>query len=248
MYYCNNFYSLSVLSLYEGELLGMVNKLYFDLKLKKLVSIELLNDQGISLILPIKNIYHIGKNAITIKNNQAVNIKVEETEYSPCPIGAKAYSIQGEYLGSVKEISLNDKFMVEKFSLDNNTTLEISFLASSGRNTIIFNTNTEKVNVKKFTPFKSPRMFKQKQTKLVEVLPIQEIESTQIENNQIESVEQPTSQIQNSEFLIGRICTKNILNFNNEIIVKANTTITKKTLKEIKRFGKLRELMLYLEK
>ena len=34
MYYCNDFYGLSVLSLYEGELLGVVEKLYFDKKLK----------------------------------------------------------------------------------------------------------------------------------------------------------------------------------------------------------------------
>ena len=33
MHYCCDFYSLSVLSLYEGEFLGKVNKLYFDKKL-----------------------------------------------------------------------------------------------------------------------------------------------------------------------------------------------------------------------
>ena len=34
MYCCKDFNSLSVLSLYEGELLGSVDKLYFDKKLK----------------------------------------------------------------------------------------------------------------------------------------------------------------------------------------------------------------------
>ena len=41
MFYCNDFYSLSALSLYEGELIGVVNKLCFDKKLTKLIHIEL---------------------------------------------------------------------------------------------------------------------------------------------------------------------------------------------------------------
>ena len=245
MYYCNDFYSLSVLSLYEGELLGVVNKLYFDNNLKKLTSIELLNDESVSLILPVKNIYNIGKNAITVKNNQAVSLKVEETALPSCPIGAKTYSIQGEYLGAVKEISLNEKYFIEKFSLDNNTTLEISSLASFGKNTIIFNTNAEKINVKKFTPLKTPKLFKKKVTQQVSIMPTEtETSTTSVEEigNQVS-----TPQIQNNDFLIGRICTKDIYNFNNEILIKANTTVTKKNLKEINRFSKLRELMLYLK-
>ena len=67
MYYCNDLLSLSVLSLYEGELIGVVDKLYFDKKLKKLVEIELVREDGGKMILPTKNVYKVGKNAITIK-------------------------------------------------------------------------------------------------------------------------------------------------------------------------------------
>ena len=72
MFYCNDFVGLNVLSLYEGELLGVVDKLYFDKKLKKLMIFELVGEDGAKLILPSKNVYHIGKNAITVKNNQSV--------------------------------------------------------------------------------------------------------------------------------------------------------------------------------
>ena len=91
MYYCKDLLSLSVLSLYEGELIGVVDKLYFDKKLKKLISLEILNADGVKLILNAKNIYHIGKNAITVKNNQAISIKVEDIDLYPCPIGAKVF-------------------------------------------------------------------------------------------------------------------------------------------------------------
>ena len=138
MFYCNELNGLSVLSLYEGELLGVVDKLYFDKKLKKLIEIELVGEDGAKLILPSKNIYHVGKNAITVKNNQAVTLKVEEQNLLSCPILSKAYTIKGEFLGIIKEISLNDKFLTEKFSLDNNSTLDVNLLASSSKNTTIF--------------------------------------------------------------------------------------------------------------
>ena len=138
MYCCKDFNSHSVLSLYEGELLGVVDKLYFDKNLKKLIAIELLGEDGVKFCLPTKNIYHVGKNAITVKNNQAVSLKVEESNLISCPIGSKAYSIQGEYLGIVKEITFTDKFFTDKISLDNNTSIEVSTLASCGKNTIIF--------------------------------------------------------------------------------------------------------------
>ena len=240
--YCNDFYSLSVLSLYEGELLGVVDKLYFDKKMKKLIEIELLGEDDVRLLLPTKNIYHVGKNAITIKNNQAVSLKVEPTKYANCPINSKAYSINGEYLGSVKEISIDEKFQTEKFSLDNNSVIEVSRLASFGKNTIIFYDTNDNVDIKKFIPNRSPKTFKTEQENLTEIMPIVE-EKT---NDNVVSVnEEPKPNTQNSDFLLGRICTKDIFNFNNELLIKAHTVIAKKHLKEIKKFGKLRELMLY---
>lgn len=238
MFYCNDFYSLSVLSLYEGELLGTVNKLCFDKKLKKLVHIELLNDDGIILILPIKNIYHVGKNAITVKNNQAVSLKVEESELLSCPINSKAYSIQGEYLGTIKELTFNEKYATEKIVLDNDSTINVSTLASCGKNTVIFYTEQEKINIQRFTPAKTPKTFKVNNVQIAEILPVET-------NQQAELIQPKPKPNQSSTFLIGRVCTKDIFNFNNELIIKSGSQVTKKILKEVNKFGKLRELMLY---
>ncbi len=241
MYYCNDFLSLSVLSLYEGELLGVVDKLYFDKKMKKLIELELIGENDTRLILPTKNIYHVGKNAITVKNNQAVSLKVEDSLLSLCPIDSKAYTITGEYLGKIKEISLNEKYLTDKFSLDNNSTLDIKNLASCGKNTIIFYDTSTKINVHKFTPQKTPKIFKTEPEQTANILPVVEDEPSQAV--QIES--KPKTNSQNAEFLIGRICTKDIFNFNNELLIKAHGVVNKKNLKEINKFGKLRELMLY---
>lgn len=231
---------MSVLSLYEGELLGIVDKLYFDKKLKKLIEIELISEDDVRLLLPVKNIYHVGKNAITVKNNQAINIKTELSENVSCPISSKAYSLNGEYLGIIKEISLDDKFRTDKISLDNNSTIAIDRLASCGKNTVIFYENNSTVNIKRFTPVKTPKEFKTNFVQITKTLPIPE---EKYEN--IVPIDSAQRQNQTEEFLIGRTCTKDIYNFNNELLIKSNSQINKKNLKEIKKFGKLRELMLY---
>lgn len=252
MYYCNDLLGLNVLSLYEGELLGKVDKLYFDKKLKKLMEIELLGDNDTRFIMHTKNIYHIGKNAITVKNNQVVSLKVEDLSLTPAPLNSKAYSIKGEFLGVVNNFTLNDKFLCEKFLLDNNNTIEINRLASCGKYTIIFYDQATHVNLNKFTPKQTPKIFKTKQPQEAKVLPVEEepkiddIPQAKEENltNAVE-VEQQKPNTKTADFLIGRVCTKDIFNFNNEILIKAHTIINKKNLKEINKFGKLRELMLY---
>lgn len=241
MYYCKDFYSLAVLSLYEGELLGKVDKLCFDKQIKKLIELELVGEDGAKLVLPTKNIYHVGKNAITVKNNQAVMMKREETNLCVAPINSKAYSITGEFLGIVQEISLDDKFLTQKLSLENNGVLDVKYIASCGKNTIVFYDSDNRVNIKKFNP-KPFENLKIKENQTVNVLPVEE------ENSNVVPVEtkKQTTDI-NTSFLLGRVCTKDIFNFNNELLIKAHALVNKKNLKEINKFGKLRELMLYLK-
>lgn len=235
MYCCKDFYKMSVLSLYEGELLGNVNKLYFDKSLKKLIELEVLSEDGLRLSLVSKNIYHVGKNAITIKNNQSLSLTDGANSLTPCPIGSKAYSIKGTYLGIVQEITLTDKFVVEKFSLDNNQIIDSKMLASCGKNAVIFYDENKRTDLKKFVPQKSPQELKVDLNVKTETMPI--------ESPHVEPVGQEKPKT--IDFLIGRVCLKDIYNFNNELLIKAHSVVNKKNLKEVDKFGKLRELMLF---
>ena len=244
MYYCSDFISRPVLSLYEGELIGNVDRLLFDKKMKKLLYLELIGENDNRFLLPTKNIYNVGKNAVTIKNNTAVSLKIEDDCYSTCPIGAKAFNIKGEFLGIVKEIILTEKYLTEKVSFENNEVLDADLIASCGKNTIIFYDKSSKVDVSRFIPNKMPKIFKTKQVSKANILPI--VEQNETANSTVVPVTAETkTPIQNSEFLIGKICTKDIFNFNNELLIKAHSVVTKKNLKEINLYGKLRELMLY---
>lgn len=231
MYRYNEIISQPVLSLYEGELLGVVDKLLFDKKLKKLVALTLVGADGLKFSLSTKNIYRIGKNAITIKNNQCVELKTENSNLISAPIGSKAYSIQGEFLGVIENININEKFLTTQIELDNQVVLSSNLVASSSKNTIIFFNKNDNPNTKQFSPHKQ-----------AEASPKASVNQTSIK----ESEEKPKQKINfSSDFLIGRICTKDIFNFNNEILIKAHSVITKKNIKELIKFGKIRELMLY---
>ncbi len=238
MYYCKEFSSLAVLSLYEGDYIGVVNKLLFDKKLKKMCGIELTGEDGIKLFLPAKDIYNIGKNAITIKNNNAVTLKESFENFLTAPMNSKAYTIKGEYVGLVQDIILNEKFSTEKIVLNSDIMLNIDDLATCGKNTLIFYGDAEKKDLKKFAP-KQPKALKKRSEQVVENLPFE----TEEKNNSKEVVKAPINL--DLTFLVGRICTKDIFNFNNELLIKANSVINKSSLKMIDKFGKLRELMLY---
>ncbi len=232
--YCKDFNSLAVLSLFEGELIGAVDKLFFDKKLKKLCEIELLCEEGMKLRLNSKHIYNVGKNALTIKNNQLVELKTEGGDLCVCPIGAKAYSLTGEFLGVVQEIEMNEKYVTQKIILGNGGFLRVEDLASCGKNTMIFY-GDKKVSLQSFEP-KKPKAFKKKEVQVVNTMPF-ERDKEEKKEKQVRS--------QNANFLLGRICTKDIFNFNNELLIKANSVVNRKNLKEIGKFGKLKELMLY---
>lgn len=241
MYYCTDLIARPVLSLYEGELIGNVSKLLFDKKLKRLLFLELVGENDNHFLLSTKNIYNIGKNAITIKNNTAVSLKIDDDGFVSCPISSKAFNIKGEFLGIIKEVILNDKFLCEKLSFENENVIDANMIASCGKNTIIFYDKLSKVDINKFVPNKVPKIFKSKQVSQANILPIQDVESPTAPIQ----IETTAKNMQNSDFLIGKICVKDIFNFNNELLIKAHTVVTQKNLKEINKFGKLRELMLY---
>ena len=240
MYYCKDFNSLAVLSLYEGELLGTVDKLYIDKKMNKFCELGLIGENGARLILPTKNIYRVGKNAITVKNNQAVRLELESNNRCEVPISSKVYSITGEFLGVVQEVSFDKKFLTQKIYLDGDSVLDVKNMVTIGKNVIVFNNDNEKVDINNFTPKKVPKEFKVEVEQAVQTMPTTNVVSDVKKENKLPI-------IQNSNFLLGRVCSKDIFNFNNELLIKAHGVVTKKNLKEINKYGKLRELMLYLK-
>ena len=241
MHKINEIISMPVLSLYEGELVGQISKIYFDKKLKK-ISYFIVNCEGdLSYILYPKNIYKLGKNAATIKNLSCLILELETNNQNtvPMPINSKVYTIQGEYIGKIVEISIDDKFNVANILLDNNNFIDICLLASCSKNTIILFDENSNINLSNFKNRIRKKLFKIKENKnIVQTLPYSG------NNHQFQEQNESSITINNPQFLLGRIATTDIMLNNKKVLVKANSTITQNIILLAQNNNKIKDLTL----
>lgn len=223
-----------ILSLYEGELLGNIKRIYFDKTRKKIKSFEIVNDEDISYCLLPKFIYTLGKHAITIKNKQNIILSLNEDMSSNIvlPLNVKVYSLQGEYLGIAKDYSLNEKFLLENIVLDNEQLISINDVASCSATSVVVYCNDNHKNIKSF---RYRIQNKQNNDAKVKVLPKLFSSFNKIS---------PASSKKNN-FIAGRICIKDIYDSNHNLIIKQNSTITDQTIALASSQNKLQDLMKY---
>ena len=223
-----------ILSLYEGEILGNINKIYFDKNRKKIINFEILNNEDICYTLYPKFIYTLGKHAITIKNKQNLILSINENaDKTILPLNVKVYSLQGEYLGVVTDYSLTEKFEIDNLILDNQQLINISDMASCSNSSVVVYYSEQHVNIKSFRyriKHSNPS-----QTK-VKVLPKLFSSFNKISPN-------PSNKQQN--FIVGRVCTKDIFDNQQNIIIKQNSTITEQILAIASSKNKLQDLIKY---
>ncbi|MDD4350873.1 MAG: hypothetical protein PHP83_01650 [Clostridia bacterium] len=244
-----------VLSLYEGELIGIIDTIWFDKKLKNLVAIELVSEDNLRFVVHTKNIYHVGKNAVTIKNTDHADLKenLEPFDYVKNPIGNKVYTINGELKGVIHNIELNDKFLITKVNLDKDIEIDLAKIANCSKNTILIYDENTTINVNKFKFLAKPKKMKTKKDINVTTLPIiSEPEQADDEERKhivlpIPTLTNEQKIVNNTSFILGRKVNKDIFGLNNDIIVKKNTKITQQIIKNASRFGKLKELMIFSE-
>lgn len=250
MYNLKNVVGLPVLSLYEGELIGNVTKIYFNENLNKIISFSVSGEGDISYTLLPKSIYKIGKNAITIKNNSSLALNVENFGIAS-PLNYKTYSIQGEYLGKLDQITFRENYSVDSLVLDSGKTYLPDNLFSCGKNTIIIREETAQITNQKFKQRFTPKFFKSKEATKVSALPIEqeenepdilEIKPTHQKESEDKFAENKTK---SSKFLIGRTALQTIMLDEKNILIKANSTITEKIISLACTNNKLRELMTY---
>lgn len=244
--------SRPVLSLYEGEMLGTVCGVMFDRKLKNMTGIEFATDDDIHYVVLAKNIYHVGKNAITIKNNEYAILRdnLEPLPDVGDPTGSKVYSITGELKGVIQSVDLGAKYEVTKISLDNGTEVDLTRLANCSKNTVLVYDEHTTVNINKFR-LPKPKFFKSRKDQNVSTLPVmsepEPVAQSPIAVYTPTDISLPNKGVTNSSFIIGRRVTKEIFGLNNDIIIKKNTKITQNTINTATKFGKLKELMMYCE-
>lgn len=227
----SNIISSYVVSVYNGQIEGIVNNILFNNKKQAKYLVISQNDEQF-LVLETKDIYKTGEGAVIIKNSDVLSLmESSELKMKECfsPINSIVVSIDGNYIGHVSDIELDNKYNIKNFLVDGQV-FDLNKVINISESAIIINTLDIKTNLSKF----------KSKTKIV-------IGNERITNQTVSVMSNqtilPNRTMLNYNFLIGRKVSKDILNFNGEIIIKENQTVNSKVLDIARINGKLRELI-----
>ncbi len=215
----SNIVGMEVINLYEGQVDGYVKNLLFTKDYKKVNALIIYSDKlDKQFLLRVKNIYKIN-DVLFIKNSTAYSENNSFEDNSP--INLPAYQSDGVDLGVITDAELDEKFNVSNFITS--TKVVKNNIAKITNQLVIFNCENFEIKTYRFAP---------------------KVKEIKQQNTTITSNATPNT---NNNFLVGRKVTKDIFSFNNELLVKAGTTVTERIVRIARLNGKLRELALNLQ-
>lgn len=236
MWKVSNIISSYVVSVFNGQIEGVVSNILFNEKRHAKYLIISQNDEQF-WVLDTANIFKLGDGAVIIKNSDCLNLMAsKELEIKNCfsPINSIVVSLNGNFLGYVTDIELDEKFNILSFSSTNKNAVSLNEIINLSESVII---TTHGVNNKpKLSRFKAKQQINNIQPKSDT-----RVVSALTEPDTI----LPNRTVTNYNFLINRKVSKNIVNFNGEIIIKENQIINSKVLDIARINGKIRELTKY---
>ena len=235
MYKISDIISTPVISLYEGEHIGIIYNIMFDYRQKKCNFACILNENdNIPRLIKFKDIFKIGNDCIFIKNLTCLDLETnceKEMEENTNPINLKVYNLSCEFLGTSHDIIVDDNFRISQIVLNNGKIIERNDILNIGKSTIIVGSD---VSIQKFKPVvKSIKI--QNSPKKVMILS-DFINSETNAQNKI---------ITDFRFLIGRILSQDVIALNGEMIARKDSIVTKDIVNKASSYGKLVEIARY---
>ena len=219
--------SLPVISVHEKKVVGILTNVFVNDR-NKIVCVEIVDESDYtSYILNTSDIFRYGTKAVLIRNSTVLHLLSSmelHLQSLHCPIGVLAYTIDGNIVEKITNLQFDTKYYVTRYC-----SAKYEFESKKcllGKEIITIGINS-KVCVSKFKP-KNINLINGTDSRIVSIEKI--------------PIQLPQREVTNYSFLIGRYTTKDILNFNGEIIVKQNTKINTFVLDKAKHFGKLKEL------
>ena len=234
--------STPVISLFEGEYIGIIYNIMFDYKQRKCNYACILDENdNIPHLIKFKDIYKIGSQCIFIKNKSCLDLQSnceKELEYNYNPINLKVYNLNCEYIGTSQDVIIDENYKINQIILNNGKTIEQSEIYNIGKNIIIIGHN--KVSAQKLKPITKTLKCQDKNNKKVMILS-DYIKSTinNPNNNNNNKI------ITDFRFLIGRVISQDIIALNGEMIAKKNSVVTKDIVNKASSYGKLVEIARY---
>ena len=235
MYKISDIISTPVISLYEGEHIGIIYNIMFDYRQKKCNFACILNENdNILRLIKFKDIFKIGNDCIFIKNLTCLDLETnceKEMEENTNPINLKVYNLSCEFLGTSHDIIVDDNFRISQIVLNNGKIIERNDILNIGKSTIIVGSD---VSIQKFKPVvKSIKI--QNSPKKVMILS----DFINFEINTQNKI------ITDFRFLIGRILSQDVIALNGEMIARKDSIVTKDIVNKASSYGKLVEIARY---
>lgn len=231
----SNIISSYVVSIFDGQIEGIVSNILFNNKKRAKYLIISQNDEQF-WALDTSNIFRLGDGAVLIKNSSVLQMMENvELETKKCfsPINSIIVSIDGNLLGNVADIELDEKFDITHFVSTNNQIINLNKTINISETAIICSDNEI-----------IPKLSRFKQKQRINTMTTENYNEPVTILDKAETI-LPNRTVVNYNFLINRKVTKSILNFNGEIIIKENQTINSKILDIARINGKIRELTKY---
>ena len=242
MYRISELISMKVISIYEGDSIGIIKNAYFDNKLKKCKYVQVLNEEKEYMeIIKCSDIYIIGNECVFIKNKNFVDLEIncqKELSTLSTLINKETYTLTGDFLGFCNDILLNEKFDIEKIFLNNKKDIDTKYISNIGQ---VILTSDSSINILKFKPKQTISTHKIYNSHPNNVVILNKPQTPKNENK-IQKV------ITDYRFLIGRILEKDIYAINGEIIAKKDSIINKDLVNKASYYGKLIDISRYSTK
>lgn len=218
-----------VFDIYNANIIGTIHDACFDEKYKKILGFYFFDQDENEFYLKTANIYAIG-DYITIKNSTKVSTDFSLTN-PLSPLGKNVIGVSGEDYGVLSDIEFDDKYNIINF-VTGSKNVEMSQILQISSNLVVGDNNVKLQNFRPKSTQKSPINLDNLQVTMMRI-PEEENQNLKLMPNKITV---------NSDILIGKKLSKDIMGKNKELILKQNQTITAKQLIVAKQHDKLNEL------
>ncbi len=217
-----------VFDIYNANIIGTIHDACFDEKYKKVLGFYFFDQDENEFYLKNSNIYS-NSDYITVKNSSKVSS--DFSLVNPLsPIGKNVVGVSGKDYGTLSDVEFDEKYNITNF-VTNIKSFSPTEILQISSNMVI---GDEKVKLNSFKP-KTVKSAINLDNLTVTMMRLPD-EDTQVQKLM------PKKLTVNSDILIGKKLTKDIIGKNNELILKQNQTITAKQLIVAKQHDKLNEL------
>ncbi len=217
-----------VFDIYNANIIGTIHDACFDEKYKKVLGFYFFDQDENEFYLKNSNIYS-NSDYITVKNSSKVSS--DFSLVNPLsPIGKNVVGVSGKDYGTLSDVEFDEKYNITNF-VTNIKSFSPTEILQISSNMVI---GDEKVKLNSFKP-KNVKSAINLDNLTVTMMRLPD-EDTQVQKLM------PKKLTVNSDILIGKKLTKDIIGKNNELILKQNQTITAKQLIVAKQHDKLNEL------